>query len=984
MRAVAAYSKKILVIMLALVCLRAEALDGHFLLSQFHHDVWTGKEGAPAEIGSMAQTTDGWLWLGTSNGLYRFDGNSFETFTPASGESLLYSRISTLTSTPNGDLLIAYIDGGFTILRDGHLRHYTTKTYRPFAATFVIAPDYDGTYWLATATGLMHLVGEKWHKIEISPGVQNEVVDGIVIDQYRQLWVGNRKEIYRFNRTTQKFESTGIKGVTPDFLLSPDGQLWHRGERMMTKLDSGTQPSLRPRPAAATRSTVMERGLFDRDGNLWLLLCPQRICFVKREDIPKQPKLDTETLKRQRQSLPWELGRTAPNCILEDKEGNIWIGTQDGVERFRANRLSAIAFPEGARWMRIAKDERQRLLATGGTHAGLWEFRDEFVRISRDDDALAIIGSASGDLLIATNKGLIRQRGNQRLSFKYPDGVAGGRPNRLAFEGDAMWVGFQGNGSYRYGDGVWKGAMEFGLPERFAAAGSAPDGHIWFGYTQDRVIEFHNGILQKFDADAGVDIGRISFIDARREILISGNNGLQILSRGRFVHLGTPDQRAMLNVGGMAVDENGDRWLNGAKGIVHVTAGDWSAAVKVPGNPLRYELLDRMDGYPGIAQSALTEPSAGVGAGGKLWFIGTGGVAIYDPRHDYRNTYIPPVYIKGVMVNGIRQAGAKVVQLPAASKNFSVEYTALNYSMPERTKFRYRLDGVDADWQDAGTRRIAYYTNVGPGRHVFRVIAANEQGIWNEQGAVLTIEIAPMFWQTAWFVAMCIVVLGALGYALYRFRLNQVTLRLRERIDERERISRTLHDTFLQSLQGVMLHFHTVKNRLPEMNETRESIEAILMQAGEVMAEGRQQLFKLHTSAQEGDELDARLLVMGQTFENYFPVSFKMSVLGKKRTTFDAQTVEEIFYIGREASFNALQHGDPNNLQITLNYQRKYFEMTVSDDGKGIDPEVLRNGSREGHWGLPGMRDRAALLGGVLAVDSTLGVGTTITLRFAR
>jgi len=323
-------------------------------------------------------------------------------------------------------------------------------------------------------------------------------------------------------------------------------------------------------------------------------------------------------------------------------------------------------------------------------------------------------------------------------------------------------------------------------------------------------------------------------------------------------------------------------------------------------------------------------------------------------------------------------------RLPPRTRSLSIDYTALSLSIPERVRFRYRLDGVDEDWQDVGTRRQAFYTNLDPGRYRFRVIASNDDGVWNETGAALKFSIEPAFFETAWFRAVCVLLALVALYALHCWRLQLAKARLRdklqERLAERERIARELHDTLLQSVSGLILRFDADARRLPPNEPVRQSLQKSLERADEVLLEGRSRVLDLRSSGKPDTALVESLGEAGRALAQHQAARFSLVQEGSPRPL-DPLVQEEVSLIAREALLNAFRHAEASVVELRIDHGGKALQLRIQDDGRGIEPQYLNGPGRPGHWGLTGMRERAEKIRAELDILCKDGGGTQVRLR---
>lgn len=960
----------------------ALALDQAIALDDYNHTIWTAKEGAPTGITSMAQTRDGWLWLGGSAGLYRFDGVRFSRFAPTYGPSLLATAISMLYAKDNGDLLIGYISGGLSVLRNGRLVHLAERNSPVVPASLRAAIDLDGSLWLVTTDGLRHYQDGEWTIVGQERGLPPGDAGGLVLDHYGRLWVSIQDELYLFNREQGRFFPVGLPGGL--IIPSPDGRIWRRGDTQWQVLPQPPNTPLIPLKARrAPFATVA--GMFDRDGNHWALRCPVGICRTRAARLRDGNPFDANTVGTERLDKPWQMSSLSPNVILEDQEGNIWVGTQAGLERFRHNKLVPIKVPPGESWFQVVNDEHGRPLLASRPNGYLFEPGATTFDKKLVNPRLAT--ATDGALLRADSTGLTRIQGGMTTVTPFPPGV-GKRlhdtPTLLFGNRESIWLGFGDAGLFHLRGGKWTPASEYGLPTGMTTAALGPNNAVWFGFRDGKVMVLADGKLTTISTDRSILPGPINFIDASHGLVLAGEDGLAILDHGKIRRLHCKDPEMLGGITGQVVTANGDRWFNGRKGAVHVTAAAWAQAIADPGRLLAATVLDSLDGYPGSALAVSVYPTATQTKDGRIWFVSRTGVVYLDPRHAHANLTPPPIVTAPIDVPGTVANGDGSFTLPEGTTSLRLDYTALSYTMPERVNFRYQLEGVDDGWQDAGTRRSAFYTRLRPGPYRFRITAMNEEGVASASESLVRFTIRPTFVQTPWFLALCATAVLGLSVSAYQWRARQLarrySLRLQERLAERERIARALHDTLLQSMQGLILRFHGVAKRLPPDGDARLRIETILDQADEVMSEGRSELMNLRTRPDDNADIADALSKFGHALQENFGPQFTLAITGDVRMV-ETFAWQEIYCIGREAVFNAYQHAAASHIEVEIIYGLDQLSIFVRDDGAGIQSEVQRDGRREGHWGLAGMRERAQTLNGSLDLWSRPHKGTEVVLR---
>ena len=440
---------------------------------------------------------------------------------------------------------------------------------------------------------------------------------------------------------------------------------------------------------------------------------------------------------------------------------------------------------------------------------------------------------------------------------------------------------------------------------------------------------------------------------------------------------------ALANITGIVETPGGDLWVNGGAGLVHIEATEIARLARDPLHPVHVEVFDALDGVIGSGVRLRPIPTLVEATNGQLWFVTNLGLFSIDPSHIRRNLQPPPVVVKSVTANDKVYATSSDLRLPPNTTSLRIDYAALSLTMPERIRFRYRLDGVDDGWQDAHGRREAFYTNIAPGPHRFSVIAANNDGVWNETGATLDFIIPPTFTQTKWFTALC--ALGALAVAgvVIRLRFRQVAAQMRGRFDERmaerERIARELHDTLLQGTQGLVLKVQSAINCVPEGEPVRDMLEEAVDRADQVFAEGRDRIQDLRLPLDSDQDLPRSLAAVGEELAQGSLVDFRTVVEGGVRDL-DPGVVQEAYQVGREALRNAFHHAQAKSIEVQIVYGDDHLRLHVRDDGRGVDTAALTAGSRPGHFGAKGMRERAQKIGAQFDIWSRPGAGTEIEL----
>jgi signal transduction histidine kinase len=513
-------------------------------------------------------------------------------------------------------------------------------------------------------------------------------------------------------------------------------------------------------------------------------------------------------------------------------------------------------------------------------------------------------------------------------------------------------------------------------------------GGLWLGFHDGGVAYFKDGrIRASYASPEGLGEGMVRgfYVDGNGTLWAATEGGLSRIKDGRVLTLTSRNGLPCNTVHWMMEDDAHSVWLYLACGLVRISRSELDAWASHSKQTIQATVFDSSDG---VSNHRITEGYSAVVAkstDGKLWFLRTGGVSVLDPQHLAFNKLPPPVHIESIKVNGKPYKLKRGMGLPANVRDLSIDYTALSFVAPEKVHFKYKLEGQDQDWTEVVNDREVQYTNLAPRKHVFRVIACNNSGVWNETGDTLEFSIAPAYYQTTWFYALCVAAFLAMLWGLYRLRLYQMAREFAAHTEERTRIARELHDTLLQSFQASLIRMQAARNmfaRRPE-KAVQSLDDAITMAAGAV-AEGRSAIQDLRFHPASGGDLAQLLTAAGQELAHSGeaagnPPVFRLTVEGERRDL-EPLLLDEVYRIARELLRNAFQHAQASRIEAEIRYESRQLRLHIRDDGKGIDPEVLKAGGRAGHWGLPGMRERVDRFGGKLEFWSEAGAGAEAVL----
>ena len=969
----------------------------------FHHTMWTSENGLGAVV-DIQQAADGYLWLTTSTGVFRFDGVRFQSVEEATNGAVHNSEIHAVFLSRSGGVWLKTRAAGLLLWKAGQLTVFTDRRCTPVLQMAGIAEDQDGSLWLQASGGLFHMRGSVCEQIGPEHGYPGGFPAAILVDSKGTVWVRTLAGALLFlARGQAQFQTSEYDAgaTSAAFVLAtathntflheaPDGSIWLSDDHGLRRVTNPAGAALSPPGKRNNDGAQFGDFTFSPDGSLWA---------VSDKGLRRFDHFDRWKTPRASESAPGDgftarqgLSSDAVWKVLIDREGSVWVGTNSGLDRLRRTALSTVPLPQaqehdfsivaaddGSIWTGNRSLPLTRVAADGSITSWPKTHGTLCLRLDRN----GTIWSAGG-----SDSLLWRSSGSGFTPVHYPEAELGPVISLAVDRNDELWISTAAGGTYHFTHGAWSRQNDAlgKKPGILGTMTSDAAGNVWFGFS-NYVVQWDGSNYHKFSFPNGARGVSESTMSVRGDrVWLGGSGGVELFTKGRFYVVHWKDQNQPGRVSGVLETETGDLWMNGSSGITHVSAAELAQWLNDPGYAVSAERLDALDGLPGLSAERIPEPSLAESRSGRLWFATTRGIAWLDPGtlHENLNRLPPPVMISSIISNGKTYAGSSELTLPAHTERLEISYTALSLAIPERVMFRYKLDNVDSEWQEAGTRRQAFYTRLPPGHYQFHVIASNNDGVWNETGASLGVAIKPAFYETWWFRSLVVFAGVVLLWWAIRMRIasiaRQLQARLAERVAERERIARELHDTLLQSLFGLTLRFHTAADRLAADDPARAALDDALRQSDRVMQEGRERVLNLRARHTQSTSLADALEETGNHLQGIHPAHFQVSVLGEPRPL-DAIVQEEILLIGREALTNAFNHSGAQNILAEVSYEPGSLHLRVRDDGHGIDEAVLKAGFRSGHWGLPGMRERANKMRGELRVGRPKEGGTEIDLQ---
>ena len=949
---------------------RARSVDGP--LADYTVRTWSENDGLPAgRIRAIAQDPDGYLWLATDAGLVRFDGVRFETWSALGETRLPVGAVTTLISARDRSLWIG-VSGRLPLgrIKDGKLTLYGERDgFAERSYTLSLLEDHEGTIWVGTIHGLFRRDGDRWQRIGEEDGLGDVSTTAIYQDGRKRLWVATVNGVFRKEASGDRFEQVDVitlsSNVWQGFTEDSTGTVW------MSDFNEGFRAPGLPTP----RGRKPHRGwgvelLHDRRGNFWVGTQGQGLWRVRDREGLKSANVDFMTVDD-------GIASNAVYSLLEDREGNIWVGTLSGLQRLTPHRVTPVKnlpipraiemTPDGSVWI--------------GTAAGLARFTSKGRTLLTEADGLpgsVVLGlytDQRGALWVSGEKGVARFSGERFSSLLMVPGGGMQRIISMTGAGDTIWLRDFYSRLFRWRHEQLTSADD--IPEvhrrgaSFIHAGRSGD--LWIGSAGGRlVVRAPKGEVRTFEPGIGTISSMLD--DTHGTVWVGGDDGLSRFADGRFTKV-TRQNGFSGDVKAIVEDDLGFVWVANSSGILRLDPKEVEKVAADPFYQVQFRLFNTADGVAGVpfsegSRTGVRSPD------GRLWFITSSGVTIVDPRNIGQPPSAPPVKIESIAADARSFDPAVPLQLPARTSHLQIGFAALTLSDPTRVRYRYRLDGYDNAWVDAGAARQATYTNLPPRQYQFRVMASGGDGNWGEPSSALTFAIQPMFYQTRWFYLVCGVSAFLIVYLSWRVHVRQVRRQFALVLAERIRMSRAIHDTLLQGLAALALQVDDLSHNADLSSPPgRNRILAIRRQVEGYIRQARRSILDLRTPTLATHDLPQALREAAELAIGGRAVELDVTVKGTPHAC-AASVEEQLLLIGQEAVNNAVRHGQASRVAVEIDYRGDRTFLRVADDGVGFDTEAASRSS--GHYGLLSMRERAEQVRGRLTIASKPGSGTEI------
>jgi len=954
----------------------ALALDPRKSLTQYSRTTWTQERGLPQDtIRAITQTKDGYLWLGTDEGLARFDGYEFVVFSKTNGD-LPDNSITALAAANDGGLWIG-TSNGLTQYRDGHFKTFTVKHGLPDEAITALHADHEGALWIVAGVYLSRYQDGKFTNFKPDTDIPVTSARAVCEDANHDLWVAGFSRVVR--RTGGRFvtvmQTEDLEGMVVLAMVGDrDGNIWIAGNRgIIRRSADGTIQRYGMREGLP--DSVVRALWADRDGNIWAGT-NYGMARLQGSRFVTSGQGDSDD-------------GDGVRCLFEDREGDLWIGSNDGLNRWRNDIFMVYGKREGlpSDAPNTVFQDRSGRVWVGFNDLGMMLFsgsasREFTTREGLPDSVVFQIREGlKGDLLIATRSGVARMEAGKFRTYRPPDPL--GRHavfDALEVAQGALWLATPAGLSVLRGK-QFQNVVAGGplLIDFVVTLSEGQDKTIWAGTYGKGLWRVKGDQRIQYTTADGLSSDQIRSLyqDAQGTLWIGTfGGGLNALRDGKFFHYGARDGLLSDNIG-KVFDDGESLWLSTTRGICRIAKSElleFSAGKRARLEPQNYGVEDGLRS----AQCAPAYPTAGGGirtSDGRLWFTTGRGLAVLNPDAQKPVAFPPAAHLVQMTANGDPVDLSHAARLAPGNERLQIRYTGIHLSAPERVQYFYKLEGLDPDWVTASGRRVINFNSLHHGHYRFVVRAELPGGPGSQQS--YEFEILPRFWDTSWFRGLCLAAALAGAWAIYQLRLRQIRSRFGLVLEERARLAREIHDTLAQGFVGISSQLDAVAMCMPEnATPARSYLDMARRMARHSLTEARRSVMDLRASALDGQNLAAaiesgtRLWTAGSGVD----VAVKVTGTGSK---LPEEMEQHLLRIAQEAVTNVLKHAGASRIGVSLHLEAHNLHLRIGDNGRGFNQQDVFS-SRAGHFGLIGMRERAERLGGELRLESNPGSGTEV------
>jgi signal transduction histidine kinase/ligand-binding sensor domain-containing protein len=934
--------------------------------SNLSHQAWTTENGLPQNsVHAIFQSRDGYLWIATEGGVARSNAVEFRIFQHDNTPAITSDDICCFAQGAEDSTVWIGTADGIVRYSDGAFQHYGTAEGLPSSSILSLA-SVNGSIFALTPAGLVHFDGNRFVAVPTSSSITAISISG------DSLLIATATGLFQYRGNTL---SRAYQQLMPSsqpvraFGYLPDHSLWQRTSTELTFIANGNPRTIGP---STLNGAHIQSFLPSLQGGIWIGTNHGLYRLDSTISAPRlQPDLDTHSIL----------------SLQEDAEGDLWVGTESsGLHVLRHRNFhtlpgdtesmatSITQTTDGAVWVGTNGEGLERWLSGNKRNVST---RDGLL----SDVILSLAPGPAEDLWIGTPDGLNHLQGGRITAITSADGLPDDFVRSLYPDRDGtLWIGTRRGLAHLDNGKITTLTQTDGLGSDLVGALVRPAGsnNLWIATLNGLSVRDGHGNIKTYTQKDGLSGNTITalFTDTQGNLWIgTRGNGLSVRTAdGRFLAIHRDDLPATIDT--ILGDNRGALWLGSAHGILRVRLYEMIACASSPSCTLHINRYGASDGMPTEEVSSMGHPAVWKTAEGTLWFATRKGVAIVDPANLFINRIPPPVVLERFTIDDVEQPGN--IDVSPGHSRFAFQYAALSFVAPSRVQYRYRLEGFDQHWIDAGSRRTAFYTNLPAGRYRFIVQAANNDGVWNERGAVIAFSVQPPFYRTLWFILLVIVLLALAVFLIYRLRLRRLRSQFNAVLAERNRVAREVHDTLAQSFVGVSVQLELAGQLLAheKVDAARQQLDQTRAYVREGIDEARRSIWDLRAATAQ-NTLPTRLSRLAEKTEGHL-LRIQVQIGGTYRPL-PASIENEVFRIAQEALANVSQHAQATSASLSLNYEPSQLTLSVVDNGRGFSPTVPKNSSR-GHFGIQGMRERTLTIGADLTITSSPGRGTQVRL----
>ena len=1002
----------------------AHALNPDRKLSQYGLQTWQTDNGLPQNsVHAILQTRDGFLWFATREGVARFDGIDFAVYNRRNTPQLLSNDIRGLLEDDDGNLWISTADG-LTRLRDGRFTAFTVAQGLPDNSIWSVFQDGRGEVWAITAGGLAQYRHGRFIPYTTQQGLSSNTISAVADGPNDTLWVATDSGLDQVvrERVVKPFAGSPLGSETIRAIATDSaGALWVATQNGVQQFSNGTLRTCGV--ASGLPASEVDVLLAGKSGNVWIGT-PSGLVMIQNGKL---------TAYSTANGLPGN----QIQALYQDREGALWVGTNHGIARIHNGAIGVFPSKQGlAENLILAMyEDREGSLWVGTEAAGATLLKNQkFMTLTESDDlsdnlVSSVLQVPNGDMWIGTDGGGLNHYDGSHVSvFTENEGLTSDTILSLAADAKGnLWVGTPDGLNHMEHGRFTASVVTDLLPDTFVRSLlAAPDGSLWVGtrhglaqiegshastYTQADGLanDFVGALTQRGDGSLWIgtlhglshfvhgkfinytksdglssDVITALTLDSQYHLWIGTNGeGLDLLTTDDPQHrihsfsanFGLPDV-----IDGILEDQTGALWISSNTGIFRVRIADLMNVAAGRSQSLPITSYGTADGMKIRECSGIGHPSSWKAKDGTLWFSTLKGVARIDPAKLQRNTVAPLIAMEQVSVDEKNMPMHGPIKIGPGHSRFAFHYAGLSFVAPQKVHYKYRLIGFDRTWTNAGTRRVAYYTNIPPGKYRFQVLAANNDGVWSNTPAIFSFQLQPYFTQTYWFYLLCALLILMVVWLVYRWRVHQVESRFRAVLAERTRIAREIHDTLAQGFVGISVQLELAAQMLSTSPQAvREQLNQTRKLVRDSLSEARSSIWNLRSSEPASVDFASRFSNAIRARTANKPIEANIQFTGPYRSL-PSNVESELTKIALEAVANVLQHAGATHLDIQVHYEIKRLRMQIEDNGVGISSDMA-DAPPAGHFGLIGMRERTQAIGGTLTMNSTPAEGTKITVE---